>query len=419
MPPQTRPEPPQEAGTSIELFAGAGGLALAMHQARFRHLLAVEVDERACETLRLNGAKDYSPDQPRPTTVEMSWPLVCGDVREFDFKPWKDEVDVVAGGVPCQPWSLGGVHRGYEDKRNLWPELLRCVRETRPKAIVAENVKGLLRPSFRPYYDYILRQLELPHDRATKGEDWSDHDARLRARIASIREKRPDTRALTRQYDVHYQLLNAADYGVPQTRHRVFVVAFRKDLGLSEWDFPAPTHSEIELAASKADHTYWIRHGMDVREMPAQEELDLGGGGQRLAPWKTIRDALRDVHPPLRPLDKRLEHPKWIHHRGWPGAREYKGHRPNEWDHPAKTIKAGVHGVAGGENTIRLDDGEIRYLTVREVARLMTFPDNWRLEEPRSEQMRQLGNAVPVELGRVVAQSVADALWTTGPTGRG
>lgn len=90
--------------------------------------------------------------------------MIPGDIHEVDFTPWGGTIDVVAGGVPCQPWSLGGAHKGYEDRRNLWPELFRCVRETRPRAIIAENVKGLERPSFKPYYDYILRELEAPFE---------------------------------------------------------------------------------------------------------------------------------------------------------------------------------------------------------------------------------------------------------------
>ena len=125
-----------------------------MHQVGFRHLLVNEIERRACETLRRNVAVDADAAQPL-WAPEARWPLLEGDVHKLDFSPYVGQVDVVGGGVPCQPWSLGGVHKGYDDQRNLWPELFRCVRQTRPRAVIAENVKGLLRPSFKPYYDYI------------------------------------------------------------------------------------------------------------------------------------------------------------------------------------------------------------------------------------------------------------------------
>ncbi len=389
---------PRETGTSVELFTGAGGLALAMHEAGFRHLLAVEWESRACATLRRNVAVDYLPGRADPAGLGDAWPLVEGDVRGVDFAPWRGRVDVVAGGVPCQPWSLGGVHKGYDDHRNLWPELFRCVRQVRPLAVVAENVKGLLRPSFKPYYDYILRELAAPFEERVAGEDWRDHDKRLKKALKS------ETADPAERYDVTYQLVNAADYGVPQLRWRVFVVAFRKDLGLAGWRFPAPTHSEGALWREQADGDYWNRHGVKAREDLLPGRIPLPDGTR---PWRTLRDAIGDLPEPI---GDRIEHPDWPDHFGWPGAREYPGHTPNDLDRPAKTVKAGVHGVPGGETVLRRDDGSIRYMTVREVARVMTFPDHWRLEGPRGEQMRQLGNAVPVTLGRVVADAVAAAL---------
>jgi DNA (cytosine-5)-methyltransferase 1 len=349
----------------VELFGGAGGLSAAMHRAGFRHLLVNELDRRACQTLRANS----------------DWPLAPGDVREIDFTPLAGRVDVVAGGVPCQPWSLGGAHGGYSDPRNLWPELFRCVRETRPRAVLAENVRGLLRPSFQPYYDYILRELALPHERRVDGEDWRDHDRRL---VKALAADRADP---SERYDVHCLPVNAADYGVPQIRRRVFVVAFRRDQNQTAWQPPAPTHS---APASRGS-----------------QHSESGISAHRLAPWRTLRDAIGDLPEPL---GDRVEHPDWLHHYGWPGAREYKGHTPNELDRPAKTVKAGVHGVPGGESVLRRDDGTLRYLTVREVARIMTFPDDWELAGPRGEQMRQLGNAVPVLLGEVMAAAVHAAL---------
>lgn len=375
----------REPLTSVELFSGGGGLACGMHRAGFAHLLVNELERRACETLRANA---------------RGWPLRDGDVREVDFAELAGRVDVVAGGVPCQPWSLGGAHRGPDDERNLWPELFRCVRQTRPRAVLAENVRGLLRPSFRPYYDYILRELALPFEQRVDGEDWRDHDRRLTKALARGRDNPGDR---TERYDVFCLPVNAADHGVAQVRHRVFVVAFRADLGLADWRPPEPTHSLAALLADQASGEYWARH-----RLPGQ----LSGSNRSpapdgLAPWRTVRDAIADLPEPLA---VRLEHPGLLHHYGWPGARVYPGHTPNELDRPAKTVKAGVHGVPGGESVLRRDDGSIRYLTVREVARLMTFPDNWWLAGPRGEQMRQLGNAVPPLLGEVMACAVAAAL---------
>jgi DNA (cytosine-5)-methyltransferase 1 len=427
----------------VELFSGGGGLALAMHRAGFTHVLVNELERRACETLRVNAGLAGA------GTVR-GWPLVPGDVREVDFTELVDQVDVVAGGVPCQPWSLGGAHRGWEDPRNLWPELFRCVRETRPKAVLAENVRGLLRPSFQPYYSYILRELALPFERRVDGEDWWDHDRRL---AKSLDRDGADP---TERYDVFCLPVNAADYGVPQIRHRVFVVAFRRDLGLVDWRPPPPTHSSDALLADQRSGAYWDRHrvpfalrtdrqhrtrdagagpagrspraddigaavddppGAAAREPERGREGPLRMGTQStaaptdtpLAPWRTLRDAIADLPEPL---GDRAEHPDWLHHYGWPGARVYRGHTPNELDRPAKTVKAGVHGVPGGESVLRRDDGSVRYLTVREVARIMTFPDDWWLAGPRGEQMRQLGNAVPVLLGEVMARAVHAALTT-------
>jgi DNA (cytosine-5)-methyltransferase 1 len=379
--------------SSIELFTGGGGLALAMSAAGFRHLLAVERDARACSTLLANAAAPFVADDPGRFPIHDRWPLVHADVRDVDFSRWHGAVDVVSGGVPCQPWSVAGVHGGFDDQRNLWPELFRCVRETRPRAIIAENVRGLLRPSFRPYYEYILRSLAAPFERRTDSEDWFKHDLRLKRVLQRLPED-PSER-----YEVTFRLVNAADYGVPQVRRRVFVVAFRQDLGIGGWEFPRPTHAEAVLLRSQASGEYWARHGI---KRPGVATSLLPGFEEQLAPWRTLRDAIRDLPCPT----IGVEHPLWLHHVGCLGAHEYPGHTPNDLDKPAKTVKAGVHGVPGGEGVVRLDDGSIRNLTVREVARVMTFPDRWWLSGPRSEQMRQLGNAVPVALGRVVADSV-------------
>lgn len=398
---------PPELGTSVELFTGGGGLALAMHDVGFRHLIAVESDRRACETLRANVAEPFAPETRQAETLNSQWPLIEGDIREVDFTRWTGEVDVVAGGVPCQPWSLGGVHKGYEDDRNLWPELFRVVRETRPRAVIAENVKGLLRPSFKPYYDYILNELRAPFEKRVEDEEWRDHDRRLRQ---ALTKEGADP---TERYDVAHFLVNAADYGVPQIRWRVFVIAFRRDLGLAGWEFPKPTHSESALLCAQANGEYWDEHKVFKKNRYSPElSSRILEEAEKTQRWRTLRDAITEEPKLGEPVHEKIEHPDngFLHHFAWPGAREYPGHTPNLLDRPAKTIKAGVHGVPGGETVLRKPDGSIRYMTVREAARVMTFPDDWEIAGPRSEKMRQLGNAVPVELGRVTANAVAKSL---------
>ncbi|TKA09515.1 DNA cytosine methyltransferase [Actinacidiphila oryziradicis] len=412
-------ELPIEVGASVELFTGGGGLAMALHEAGFRHLVVNEFAKRACETLRSNVAVDRKGEDHVPQGMSDPWPLIEGDVRSVEFAYLRDRVDVIAGGPPCQPFSLGGAHKGDDDERNMFPELFRVVRETRPKAIICENVRGLLRASFRPYFDYILRELALPFEERRPGATWTEHDEYLRARDALIPQDSPQ------RYIVTPMPVNAADFGVPQVRNRVIIVAFRADLGINRetWqrDFmPQPTHSENALHLSMRDSSYWRRHRVPAdarkRAMDALPQRPAKDDG--LKPWRTLRDALygnpdRPWEPAL-PTDllEKKEHrdPRFVHHQGWPGARVYAGHTPNVLDRPAKTVKAGVHGVPGGESVMLLDDTTHRYMTVRETARVMTFPDWWRLEGPRGEQMRQLGNAVPVQLGKVFAEAVVQAL---------
>ncbi|MFG2249105.1 DNA cytosine methyltransferase [Spirillospora sp. NPDC048823] len=407
--------------TSVELFAGGGGLAMGVEHAGFRPLLFNEYAKRACETLVENRADRYDAEgdvPPIPGPGDRP-PLVEGDVSKVDFDYLKGRVDLLAGGPPCQPFSLGGVARGDEDDRNGFPHMFRAIREMEPKAVVCENVRGLLRPSFAPYFEYIKRELSLPFEERRDGAAWREHDEVLRHMLETATVE-PHAR-----YDVRHFPVNAADYGVPQIRNRVILIAFRRDLGI-DWDrfqdLVRPRHSEASLHEDMASGAYWDRHPevpREVRErvmarVPRQtpEPLD----GERLLPWRTFRDALKgiDGQKPLPPVE-RLDRKEYFlggftDHIGWPDARIYPGHTPNELDRPAKTVKAGVHGVPGGESVMMLDDGSHRYMTVRETARVMTFPDDWKLCGPRGEKMRQLGNAVPVLLGKVFAEAVATVL---------
>ncbi|MFJ5950653.1 DNA cytosine methyltransferase [Streptomyces noursei] len=419
-------------GTSVELFAGGGGLAMAVHNAGFRPLLVNEFHKRACETLRANLAEERDADD---TTVSTSkkWPLVEGDVRDIpSFAFLKGEVDVLAGGPPCQPFSLGGVHKGTEDKRNMFPEMFRAIREMKPKAVICENVRGLLRPSFAPYFNYILNEMRLPFEQRGKNGSWEDHNKILED---VLEEGSADP---SQRYEVYPIEVNAANYGVPQIRHRVIIVAFRADLKVNWGKFqPEEEYSEEALMHSMQEGgEYWKRHDYvsdEVKERVMAKLPPILPVPDGKKPWRTLRDAIlgidwEDGTPVEKPLPPVLEEhlkPKSPadrvvegirDHVAWPGARKYDGHTPNLLDKPAKTVKAGVHGVPGGESVMELDDETFdegkgyRYMTVRETARVMTFPDRWILEGPRGEKMRQLGNAVPVKLGEIFAKAVAAAL---------
>lgn len=384
----------------VELFAGAGGLAMGIHLAGFEPQAVVEWDRWACDTIRENGARGYP--------LVAGWNVHEGDVREFDWASIGEGIDLVAGGPPCQPFSMGGKHNAHNDSRDMFPATVDVIRRLQPRAFIVENVKGLTRSAFTNYFEYIRLQLTFPQLVSKKNEDWFDHFLRLQAVHSSGKSH---GRRLT--YNLQTTLVNAADYGVPQRRERVFMVGFRSDLGV-EWHIPKATHSfEALLHDQWVTGTYWDRHGIAKKnrpEMPAKyaasvRRLKASLFPLETLPWRTVRDALVGLPDPESRLARNIPN-----HRLQPGARVYPGHTGSPLDLPAKTLKAGDHGVPGGENMLVRNDGSVRYFTVRESARLQTFPDGFMFHGAWSETMRQLGNAVPVMLARIVAASVAEQL---------
>jgi DNA (cytosine-5)-methyltransferase 1 len=381
--------------SSLELFTGAGGLALGTAQAGFSHQAVIEWNHNACETLR---------DNARRIPLMKDWEIREQDVKETDFRDFRGNIDLLAAGAPCQPFSLGGKHRAQADERNMFPELFRAVREIQPAAVLVENVKGLLRRNFRPYFDYIVAALSDPDLPQKPQELWENHFARL--------QKASSRRSHHRiKYRVMHQLLNAADYGLPQKRERVFIVAFRDDLD-TLWPGISPTHSEDALLYDQwVSGTYWREHRVHRAEVPVRlrsrvDRLWAEGRPMLTDRWRTVRDALVGLPTPR----DNEPHASILNHLGNPGARSYVGHTGSPIDEPAKTLKAGDHGVPGGENMLRYPNGKVRYFSVREAARLQGFPDDYVFRGPWTECLRQLGNAVPVGLARKVAESVRDVL---------
>ncbi|SEB44273.1 DNA cytosine methyltransferase [Terriglobus roseus] len=381
---------------SIELFAGAGGLGIGLHEAGFRPVNVIERDLYCCDTIRQN--------QSLKVEAVKDWDVLRCDVRTIDFKEYEGKLDLVSGGPPCQPFSVGGKHQAYNDSRDMFPEAVRAVREARPKAFVFENVKGLTRTTFRNYYEYIKLQMEHPTIARKKGECWMDHLARLERHHTS--GKREDL-----HYKVVAQVLNSANFGIPQRRERVFFVGFRDDLKIS-WSFPQETHSLDALAWEQVmESTYWERNRVSKGARHVSLRMLERARGIEEKPstsaWRTVRDALVGLPDPEKSPRQAAE--IW-NHQFQPGAKAYPGHTGSPLDEPAKTLKAGVHGVPGGENMLARPDGSVRYFSVRESARLQTFPDNYVFHGSWSEAMRQLGNAVPVELAHCVGSAVMEKL---------
>lgn len=313
---------------ALDLFAGAGGLALGAARAGFEHALLVDRDPAACETLRTNIGRGA-----------LEGLVAEADVATCEFSPHAGRIDVIFGGPPCQPFSIGGGHAGGADPRDGFPGAARAVAAVRPRAFLFENVRGLARPAFADYLSALLRKL------AHAGED------------------RP-------VYNVSVHVANAADYGVPQSRSRAFIVG--TPVGSPEFQMPRPTHQKRPSAA------------------------DLARG---VSPWVTAREALaRPLLIDHGPLDRDAR----------PGAKIYPGHTGSLLDAPAKAVRAGTHGASGGENMLRLDDGSVRYMSLRECARIQTFPDSWAFTGNATARARQIGNAVPVLLAQRVAEALRD-----------
>ncbi len=292
---------------SVELFAGCGGLALGVARAGFKHDFIVECDVDSVSTLVKNKS--------RKVKHVRDWEIEHCDTRELDFRNL-NRIDLLSGGPPCQPFSIGGKHLGPRDPRNMWPEAIRAIREIRPKAFILENVRGLFRPDFSKYLDYITLQLSHPDVARRTHEPWRTHLARLR-KHASRHE--------VGEYHVRARAINAADYGAPQKRHRAIFIGVSSRYG-DDWEFPPPTHSREALAWSKhVELDYWDRHGVRRIAQPSSESeaQALKRMAKEKKPkeraWLTVRDAIGDLPPPTK-KEKIPGH--WQH----PGARSYSNH---------------------------------------------------------------------------------------------
>jgi DNA (cytosine-5)-methyltransferase 1 len=379
--------------SSLELFSGAGGLARGLNDAGFSHVGFVELNKQACTTLKRN----YNNVLVRNT-----------DIRVINFSEF-GQVELIAGGPPCQPFSLGGKHKGSLDRRDLFPTAIKAIQSSLPKAFVFENVKGLLRKSFNTYFEYIILRLTYPKLTIRDGQNWEDH-------LAELEKTHTSGMYDDVKYNVVFRLINSANYGIPQIRERVIIVGIRSDLK-TKWSFPEETHSLDSLLWSQfVTGEYWKKHSMpsmspqilppQLRKRTENLRAIYGFIPPSKQPWETVRDGIGYLpFPDIRGT----YHPEHVLRLG---AKIYPGHTGSHIDLPSKAIKAGVHGVPGGENMIRYHDDTVRYFTTFEAKKIQTFPDEYSITGSWTEAMRQIGNAVPVRLGEIIGKKLMKDVWT-------
>ncbi len=331
---------PRRSFTSVELFAGGGGLALGMHKAGFKHLLLNEFDKDACATLQKN-----MPD----------WNVVQGDVHDVDFSAYKGKVDLLTGGFPCQAFSYAGKRLGFEETRGtLFFELARAVKEIQPKVFMAENVKGLLE-----------------HDNGRTLDTIKSVIAELGYTLIEPR------------------VLRAILYNVPQKRERLILLAIRNDIA-PHVNFSWPSVCG-DLRTLRDAFFSGELYDCDVPESEGQKYPSSKEEVMKLVPeggdWRDL------------PEDIAKEYMKGSYHLG--GGKTGMARRLS-MDEASLTLTC----APAQKQTERCHPYETRPLTVREYARIQTFPDSWEFCGSLSSKYKQIGNAVPVNLAWAIGRSI-------------
>jgi DNA (cytosine-5)-methyltransferase 1 len=328
---------PQSRLTSIELFCGAGGLALGMHNAGINSQLLVDFDKDSISTLKQNRPK---------------WNSECASVLDINLKEYAGQIDVMAGGFPCQAFSFAGKSLGFADTRGtLFYEYARLIDQVKPKLVLGENVKGLLN-----------------HD-----------DGRTLSVIVSELENLG--------YRVAYKVLRAQFLDVPQKRERLIIFGLRADI-------ESPIYFPVEK-----DYTINLRAALkSVPRSPGQEYSQSKRSVMEMVPeggyWRDL------------PIDVQKEFMGGSFHLG--GGKTGMARRLS-WSEPSLTLTCNP----AQKQTERCHPKETRPLTVREYARIQTFPDDWQFTGSVSSQYRQIGNAVPVNLGYHVGLAIRKMLGAT------
>ncbi len=331
-------EEPLQDYSVLELFAGAGGLAIGMEKAGLKCAALNEIDKWACQTLRKN----------RP-----HWNVLEGDIKNFDFSEYRDTIDVVTGGFPCQAFSYAGKKLGLNDARGtLFYEFARVVQEVNPPICIGENVRGLL-----------------SHE---KGKT-------LEGMISILDEIGYNV--------VPVKVLKAIHFKVPQKRERLILVGIRKDIDI-KYEYPT-AYQKI----------YTLKDALKKGSL-FESNVPKSGGAKYPKYKKEILDLIpqkgywRDL-----PLDIQKEYMGGSFYLG--GGKTGMARRIG-WDEPCLTLTCSP----AQKQTERCHPDETRPFTIREYARIQTFPDNWEFSGSVAQQYKQIGNAVPVNLGQEIGYSI-------------
>ncbi len=333
---------PENEYSVLELFAGAGGLAIGLEKAGLKCVALNEIDKWACQTLRNN----------RP-----NWNVLEGDIKDFDFSKFKNSVDVVTGGFPCQAFSYAGKKLGLNDARGtLFYEFARVVQEVKPAICIGENVRGLL-----------------SHEKGKTLQGMISILDEIGYKVAPV------------------QVLKAINFRVPQKRERLILVGIRKDIDI-EFEYPKPSRKIYNLKdALKKGELY----NCDV---PKSEGSTYPEHKKKVLDLVPPKGYWRDLPPDIQK--------EYMGKSFYLGGGKTGMARRIGWDEPSLTLTCSP----AQKQTERCHPDETRPFTVREYARIQTFPDDWKFAGSVSQQYKQIGNAVPVNMAREIGYSIIKVL---------
>ncbi|MGW0997655.1 DNA cytosine methyltransferase [Streptomyces sp. NPDC002523] len=342
--------------TSVEICAGAGGQAVGLHNAGFKHVALIEIDKDACQTLRDNTGGNPEWEGCRVIEADLK------DFEAGDLGLGPGELDLLAGGVPCPPFSAAGKQLGRDDERDLFPTMLRLVDHLEPKAVMIENVRGLLDPKFDEYRQDIIKQLE------SMGYE-----------------------------ECYWDILEAKDYSVPQLRPRAILVAMKPEYA-RYFEHHKPTETEIVTVGETLHDSMRARYDAVANDPRAEHAFK-----------RWYEKALEGVAPTV-----------------VGGSKKHGGADLGPTRAKKAWAELGVCGLGVANEVDEMKDAERDLfapagpkLTVRQAALIQGFPEEWKFSGRKTAAYRQVGNAFPPPVAQAVGDQIYAAFEAAAQAGNG